>query len=61
MIKRLLLQIFNHLFILIPNPKDETLKAINDIFFEFLCTGPAKIKQKVVVKQYCGLDSEIFA
>ena len=44
-IKSLLLPIFNHLFISIPNP--------NDIFFEFLWTGPAKIKQKVVVKQYC--------
>ena len=52
-IKSLLLPIFNHIFISIPNPKDETLKAINDIFFEFLWTGPAKIKQKVVVKQYC--------
>ena len=61
MIKSLLLPILNYLFISIPNPKGETLKAINDIFFEFQWTGPAKIKQNVVVKQYCeavGLDSE---
>ena len=53
MIKTLLLPILNHLFISIPNPKNETLKEINDFFFEFLWTGPAKIKHKVVVKQYC--------
>ena len=53
MIKSLLLPILNHLFISIPNPKDETLRAINDIFFEFPWTGPAIIKQNVVVKQYC--------
>ena len=52
-IKTLLLPILNHLFISIPNPREETLKEINDIFFEFLWTGPAKIKHKVVVKQYC--------
>ena len=52
-IKTLLLPILNHLFISIPNPREETLKEKNDIFFEFLWTGPAKIKYKVVVKQYC--------
>ena len=32
-IKTLLLPILNHLFISIPNPREETLKEINDIFF----------------------------
>ena len=49
MIKSLLLSILNHLLISIPNPREETLKEINDIVFEFLWTGPAKIKHKVVV------------
>ena len=51
-IKTLLLPILNHLFISIPNTKDATLKEISNIFFNFLWTGPAKIKHKVVVKQY---------
>ena len=52
-IKSLLLPILNHLFISIPNPNDQILKELNNIFFEFLWEGPAKIKQTVVVKQYC--------
>ena len=32
-IKSLLVPILNHLFIALPNPKDEALKAINEIFF----------------------------
>ena len=52
-IKTLLLPLLNHLFISIPNPNDQILTELNKIFFEFLWEGPAKIKQNVVVKQYC--------
>ena len=52
-IKTLLLPILNHLLISIPNPNDQILKELNSIFFEFLWEGPAKIKQTVVIKQYC--------
>ena len=52
-IKTLLLPMLNHLFISIPNPDEQTIKEINNIFFEFLWNGPAKIKQNVVIKQYC--------
>ena len=52
-IKTLLLPILNHLFISIPNPADQTIKELNNIFFDFLWNGPAKIKQNVVIKQYC--------
>ena len=45
--------ILNNLFISIPNPNDRILKELNNMFFEFLWEGPAKIKQTVVVKQYC--------
>ena len=52
-IKTLLLPILNNLFISIPNPNDRIINELNDMFFEFLWEGPAKIKQTVVVKQYC--------
>ena len=53
-IKTLLLPILNHLFISIPNPSEQIIKELNNIFFLiFLWDGPAKIKQNVVVKQYC--------
>ena len=51
--KTLLLPILNHLLISIPNPNDQILKELKSIFFEFLWEGPAKIKQTVVIKQYC--------
>ena len=51
-IKTLLLPILNHLFISIPNPAKQTIKELNNIFFDFLWNGPAKIKQNVVIKQY---------
>ena len=52
-IKTLLLPKLNHLFISIPNPSEQIIKELNNIFFSFLWDGPAKIKQNVVVKQYC--------
>ena len=52
-IKTLLLPILNHLFISIPNPNDRILNELNTMFYDFLWEGPAKIKQTVLVKQYC--------
>ena len=52
-IKTFLLPILNYLFISIPNPAEQTIKELNNIFFYFLWNGPAKIKQYVVIKQYC--------
>ena len=52
-IRSILLPLLNHLFISIPNPNEKIMKELNDIFFEFLWEGPAKIKYNAVVKQYC--------
>ena len=44
-IKSLLLPILNHLFISLPNPKDNLIKDISDLFFDFLWGGRApKVK-----------------
>ena len=51
-IKTLLLPILNHLFISLPNPIENVIKELNTIFYDFLWSGTAKIKQSVVVKQY---------
>ena len=52
-IKSLLLPAFNHLFISLPTPKESIIKEINTIFYDFLWEGPAKIKQSVLIKDYC--------
>ena len=52
-IKTLLLPILNHLFISLPNPASEMIKEINKIFYDFIWKGTAKIKQSVLIKQYC--------
>ena len=51
-IRSILLPLLNHLFISIPNPNEKIMKELNDVFFEFLWEGPAKIKYNAVVKQY---------
>ena len=51
-IKTLLLPILNHLFISLPNPKEDVIKEFNTMFFNFLWSATAKIKQSVLVKQY---------
>ena len=51
-IKSLLLPLFNHLFISIPNPHKDTIKLINSLFYEFLWQGPAKIKNSIIIKKY---------
>ena len=51
-IKSLLLPLFNHLFISLPNPNSGIIKQINSLLYEFLWEGPAKIKNSIVVKEY---------
>ena len=53
-IKSLLLPMFIHLFVSLPNPETHMLKEINDILFNFLWNGPAKIKKSVVTNDYSG-------
>ena len=36
----------------LPNPNTDILNIISGIFYDLLCTGRAKIKQSVIVKQY---------
>jgi len=51
-IKSILLPIFNHLFLALPNPDEKTIKHINNLLYNFLWEGPAKIKNSVCVKEY---------
>ena len=51
-VKTLLIPILNHLFISLPNPSENVIKELNTIFYDFIWSGIAKIKQTVVVKQY---------
>ena len=51
-IKSLSLPKITHLLISLPNPDTEILNIISSIFYDFLWTGRAKIKQSVIVKQY---------
>ena len=58
-IKTLLLQILNHLFISIPNPNDRILNELNTMFYDILWEGPAKIKQTVVCLRMVNLKAFI--
>ena len=49
----MLLPILNHLFISLPDPSESIFKHLNEIFFEFVWQGTAKIKKEVIIKQYC--------
>ena len=51
-IKSLLISRLNHLFISLPNPNENIISNINNIFFNFLWEGPARIKKTIIVKQY---------
>ena len=51
-IKSLLLPIFTHLFLCLPNPSEEKIKELTNMCYDFLWNGPSKVKQSVVVKQY---------
>ena len=51
-IKSLLLPKITHLLLSLPNPDTEILNIISSIFYDFLWTGRAKMKQSIIVKQY---------
>ena len=54
-IKTFMIVIFNHLFIMLPNPNNEIIQKINDILFDFLWNSKtSKLKQSTVIKQYCN-------
>lgn len=53
-IKTLMISIFNHLFIALPNPNQTVINYINNILYDFLWNKkPSKIKSSVITKQYC--------
>ena len=39
--------------IYLPDPSESIFKYLNEIFFEFVWQGPAKIKKEVIIKNYC--------
>jgi len=51
-VKSLLLPLLTHLFVSLPIPRIETMKTINQQFYDFIWAGPSKIKASVIVKEY---------
>ena len=51
-IKTLLLPLFTHFFISLPNPGDKILKQINTMFQNFVWNGPAKIKHSIAIQSF---------
>ena len=51
-VKSLLLPLLTHLFVSLPTPRIETMKTINQQFYDFIWAGPSKIKASVIVKEY---------
>ena len=51
-IKVLFIPAFNHLFITLPSPEQETVNHIKSILFNFLWSINVKIKRNLVIKQY---------
>lgn len=51
-IKTLVIPIYNHLFMSLPNPDDVIIERINKILYDFLWNNNPKIKKSVIVKQY---------
>ncbi len=51
-IKTLLVPTLNHLFVSLPNPSESVLKKINNLLYDFLWQGPAKIKSSIITKNY---------
>ena len=53
-IKTFMISIFIHLFISLPNPSQTIMDYINNTIFSFLWNNKtSKIKQSVIIKQYC--------
>ena len=51
-VKSILLPLFTHLFISLPNPPLTYVKSLNDFFSEFVWNGKPKIKSTVFIKEY---------
>ena len=54
----MLLPLLTHSFVSLPTPRIDTMKTINQQFYDFIWAGPSKIKASVIVKKYNegGLD-----
>ena len=53
-IKTFMISIFIHLFISLPNPSQAIMDYINNTIFSFLWNNKtSKIKQSMIIKQYC--------
>ena len=53
-IKTIMISIFIHLFISLPNPGQAVIDYINNIIVSFLWNNKtSKIEQSVIIKQYC--------
>lgn len=53
LIKTLMISVFNHLFIMLPNPDQIIIDHINDVMFNFLWSNkPSKIKKSTVIGEY---------
>ena len=51
-VKSLFLPLLTHLFVSLPTPSVDTMKTINQYFYDFIWAGPSKIKKTVIVKDY---------
>ena len=49
-IKTLVLSLFNHLFVSLPDPPKLYIKQIETLFFDFIWQGPSKIRKDVLIK-----------
>ena len=53
-IKTFMISVFNHLFLMLPNPSQNIIQHINNVIFNFLWNNkPSKIKASTIQKQYC--------
>jgi hypothetical protein len=52
-IKTLLMSLFNHLFISLPNPPLDFVKYLTDLFTDFIWDGPSRIKLSTLTRDYC--------
>ena len=51
-VKSLLIPLLTHLFISLPSPKIDFIKRLNDLLYNFVWDGRAKIKKKIFIKNY---------
>jgi hypothetical protein len=49
-IKTLVLLLFNHLFVSLPNPPKSYIQQIETLFFDFIWQGSFKVKKDVLIK-----------